>query len=243
MTASTNDFALFDASSASLTALRDPIDGVHLWLAKLDGATAQHANRWLSPSEIVRAAKFVFPRDVCRYQAAHVHLRQLLWQRWRVPAAIEFEIGTHDKPQLGATDHGFNLSHSHAHALIGLSAHQHIGVDIEVLRPIGDLLPLAERNFTPRETNALRSLSAAQANATFLTVWTRKEACLKALGSGLSIAPNTFEVGVTYDVESVSIRVANHPIEVRVQSIALGEGALAAVARVITPFSASELRE
>ena len=241
MTTAATDSVLFDVRSATLAAVRQPIDGIHLWLAELDSATAQLASNWLSPSEMARAAKFVFQRDVGRYQAAHVHLRQLLWERWRIPAGAEFEIGMHGKPQLPSTAHGFNLSHSEARALIGLSTHEHIGVDIEVLRPIADLLPLAERTFTPRERQGLHSLGAAAADAAFLTVWTRKEACLKALGSGLAIEPSSFEVGVTHAAESVSILVANRQIQLRVQSIALDDRALAAVARVITPFSANLL--
>ena len=54
-----------------------------------------------------------------------------------------------------------------------------VGVDVEREREIEDAEAIAERCFSPAERDACRALG-------FLYCWTRKEAFVKALGSGLS---------------------------------------------------------
>ncbi|MEN9452828.1 MAG: hypothetical protein RLZZ369_1887 [Pseudomonadota bacterium] len=78
--------------------------------------------------------------------------------------------------------------------LIGLHHRQIIGVDIELHHTIHEIEALARQNYTAAEWAAVQtSLDPLDA---FLTCWTRKEACLKALGSGFSIEPGRFETGV-----------------------------------------------
>lgn len=212
------------------------VDGISLWRVDLDAPTRRNADDWLSPSEQERAARFVFPRDARRYRAAHVALRCLLATHAGVPAHIEFEIGAHGKPGLGSAGAcGFNLSHSGGTALIGLSACAGIGVDIEVLHPIDDIDALAERNFSVAEIKELQRIPAHQQQQAFLSGWTRKEACLKALGTGLSVEPGCFETGLAPQTLRLSIATELGPAGLWVQSLELGAGVLAAVANTISP--------
>ena len=126
----------------------------------------------------------------------------------------------------------FNLSHSGHVALIGVSEQGEIGVDIELRRPITELSDLARRNFTAVEISELSACADdAQALTAFLRGWTRKEACLKALGSGLSIAPETFTVGLDESPRRVDIATDAGWAVVCVASLSPGPGMLAAVAR------------
>src|SRR5205085_12445924 len=89
----------------------------------------------------------------------------------------------------------FSLSHCGDVAAIAVTQQGAIGVDLEVERDMPDALALAALNFTPSECEQLRALPGSERDAAFLRCWTRKEACLKAIGSGLSIAPCSFEAG------------------------------------------------
>ena len=120
----------------TLVALPPLLHDVKLWLVDLDTPLDDLAQSWLSPNEHARASRFVFRRDADRYRAAHVHLRQLLWQHCRWPALAEFAIGTHGKPRAECE---FNLSHSDGHGLIGICESAQIGVDVEVLRVVDDV--------------------------------------------------------------------------------------------------------
>lgn len=77
----------------------------------------------------------------------------------------------------------FNLSHSGDLALIAL-APVPVGVDLERDTP-ADAQALAQAWFTPAEQAQL-----AQGKDDFLTLWTAREAVLKAMGTGLSGEPD-----------------------------------------------------
>ena len=210
------------------------VDGVDLWRVDLDHPGQPDHRLWLSASEHDRAARFVFERDARRYRAAHAHLRVLLWQHCDWPAAAEFDIGAFGKPSLGrASAFTFNLSDSGPQALIGIGKGEGIGVDIEVLRTLDDLGTLAEQNFSANELRDLRALPAGEVDRAFLTVWTRKEACLKAVGCGLSVAPARFTVGLGATAQQVSVPTERGRVAVRVQSVNLGPELLVAVARAL----------
>jgi 4'-phosphopantetheinyl transferase len=51
--------------------------------------------------------------------------------------------------------------------------------------------------FTPRERAEAENLDDAALRSVFLIAWTRKEACLKAIGSGFTTEPREIDVGLT----------------------------------------------
>jgi 4'-phosphopantetheinyl transferase len=173
---------------------------IELWLVDL--ARAPVAPALLSRAELARAARFVFDADRQKYLAAHCALAELLAARLAVPSGhLEFQLGPYDKPRLSpAYDCMFNMSHCDDRALIGIACglphDAEIGVDIERLREVSDARALAAANFTAPEQLELAGYAAAVASRAFLRGWTRKEACLKAIGSGLTIHPATFNCGL-----------------------------------------------
>ena len=212
-------------------ALASPFDDVRLWLVDLDSVTTPSVEAWLSPSEHERARKFVFPRDAQRYRAAHAVLRCLLRQECGWPPGAEFEIGRHGKPEVRArAPSGFNLAHSGAYALIGIGDGDGIGVDIEMLRPIDDLRALAELNLSANELREFRRTPTSDLGRAFLRGWTRKEACLKALGSGLNAAPKGVDVGLDSASRTLRVELDSGPAEVCVRNVEAGEDLLVAVA-------------
>ncbi|WP_295640407.1 4'-phosphopantetheinyl transferase superfamily protein [uncultured Methylibium sp.] len=215
-----------------------PFDGapgapLSLWLVSLGSLPAAATLAELSPAERARAERFRQDRDRRRYLASHAALRQLLAQHLGESAAgLRFDEGRHGKPRL--VDHPdchFNLSHSGELALIGIGSSAEIGVDIETLVPMPDAEALARLHYTVAEQESLGSLSAAARDEGFLRLWTRKEACLKALGTGLSLAPSTFDVGLAPGPVGVTIGgSAGRPGRLEVCDIPTGAAAVAAIA-------------
>ncbi len=61
-----------------------------------------------------------------------------------------------------------------------------VGVDIETIRATADIDGMAARFMSPAEQRALASLPPWQRLAAFFECWTRKEAYVKGIGTGLS---------------------------------------------------------
>lgn len=84
---------------------------------------------------------------------------------------------------------GFNWSHTGDIALLAVGrgpAGFEVGVDVETVRPRVRALELSRRFFAPDETAQLEALPESEQLEGFLTLWTAKEAVLKAHGGGLS---------------------------------------------------------
>ena len=150
----------------------------------------------LSSDERIRAERFFDSQDAHRYRIAHALLRSLLGAATGMPAAaLVLKAGRHGKPYL-SNGPSFNLSHSGSRIVIGLMQRGKIGVDVEVIKPIEDDDRLALRWFSEEEVEALSSLRGEQWLICFFRIWTRKEAFVKALGGGLSIALDSFSVSL-----------------------------------------------
>ena len=178
------------------------MSGADVWLVDLAVAPdrLQRCGQILDPSERERADRFMRPVDRARFIASHAALRFVLAQALtRVPSSIRMIADASGKPRLvgpgeGALD--FNLSHSGSRALVGLTEATAIGVDIEALRPIPDALRIARAHFAADEAAALADLMPDIRATAFFGLWTRKEAVVKALGTGLSLPLDRFSVTV-----------------------------------------------
>jgi 4'-phosphopantetheinyl transferase len=113
------------------------------------------------------------------------------------PARLEFACHSRGKPSLtgpGAGQIHFNLAHSEDLALIAVTRAGEVGVDVERIRPMPDGEAIAERFFSTREIEAFRRVPAAARDAAFFSLWTRKEAWLKATGDGIAESLAKIEV-------------------------------------------------
>lgn len=209
-------------------------DGLRWLTIDLDDPVLQNGWHVLDQIEQARAQRFRFEMDRRRYIAAHVSLRAGLSDfLGQEPAEIVFASGMHGKPELlFNSDWVFNLSHSENVAVIAVAPREDygaIGVDVEVIRAISDLELLAQHNFTKEECDELARSGDDDALRLFLRCWTRKEACLKALGTGLTIPAQSFTAGLTAEPRNVSIDVEGQVCSTHVMSLFENEACIAAV--------------
>ena len=116
----------------------------------------------------------------------------------RPPESLQFEITAEGKPYLAGNDGiAFNLSRSRSHALIALSLGGEIGCDIEDrFRDDDDVDELGALVLHPAEQQEMIRLPAADRQEAFKRYWVRKEAVLKAAGSGFLKDPRAVIVGL-----------------------------------------------
>lgn len=155
-------------------------------------ALAARAPSLLSAPELERASRFRHEGDRNTYLGVHTLLRVALAGRTGVqPQHLRFAGGKFGKPVLepGAGAH-FSVSYRRGWGAIAL-ADAPIGVDIETLSADDGALEIARQSFHPDEAAHLVGLGADALRATFLELWTRKEALIKAAGLGVDYMPAT----------------------------------------------------
>lgn len=155
----------------------------------------------LSSQEQARAARFHFEEHSRRFVVAHARLRQQLAALLHGEAvSLDMAAGTHGKPHLAgnhaASGLQFNLSHSGTMGLVGWAWGRAIGVDIEFWRDMSDEAALVRRYFSASEIAAYEQCAASVRTAAFFNCWTRKEAYVKAVGRGLGLALDSFDVSL-----------------------------------------------
>ena len=148
----------------------------------------------LSSDERERVGRKATPvlrqRQAASFQCLRLTLGEVLGTR---PEALAFRVQDNGKPVLAEGELHFNVSHSAGVGLLAWGPRE-LGADVEALiaRPSDSL---AEEILAIAELEAWRALPSTLRQAALTRAWTRKEATLKAIGSGLRIAPRTIDVG------------------------------------------------
>ena len=174
---------------------------VHVWTATVDigPAALDMVARPLSLSERTKRDSFRFERDRIAYAFRHAMLRHVLGATIGVdPAHLEFATNAFGKPSLegaqGRCPVSFNLSRSGDVVAVALAEGREVGIDIEHVRPMADLDTIARHWFTTAEYKHVTAAQPPRRCDRFFSVWTRKEAFIKAIGRGLSIPLTAFDV-------------------------------------------------
>ena len=207
---------------------------VHVWHARLDRAdlTPEAVEGWLSEEEKERAARFRVERGRYRFTMSRAFLRGLLARYIGCsPAEVPLERAARGKPALasGPPDLSFNLSHSGELAVLAVCRGREVGVDVELVTGSDRAGRVAARVLSPGELAELRDTAVGGARETaFLSAWTRKEALLKACGTGIDRELAQIEVGTSGDLRAV--RLVGHEGEWSVVSFRPAPGYVGAVA-------------
>lgn len=213
---------------------------LELWHVDLGAAGAalrevERATPRLSAWDRDNAAALADAGTAEQWMAAHIALRVLL-ERAAGPdyRGVPLERQPHAKPKLMGAPVAFSLSHTGAHALIGIAPEDPVGVDLENERPVHMRAP--RRKLIEAAAVGLAAGAGLRgpdgSDARFLQAWVRLEAVAKALGCG--IGPLLTQLGVTAasgaSEANVTARARDLAAQVLVADLGLGRDLFAAVA-------------
>ncbi len=159
----------------------------------------QEALTWLDGPELARRREFARSGPRREFTLCRATLRALLCR--------ELDCGNEDLT-FGASEHGkpfalvggrpapvsFNVSHSGRHGLIAIAPRGRIGVDVEERKARRDMDDDIRLLFAPGERAGLASVEGSRKAYLFYSLWTMKEALVKAAGVGLRIDTTSFEI-------------------------------------------------
>ena len=154
----------------------------------------------LDQEEQAKAARFLVEAARTSFIITRGALRLLLAQYLRVdPKRIVFQQNAYGKLYLDNYPLHFNVSHSRDLAVIGVGRQSPLGVDVEFIDARLDVMELAKRCFTLQEVVALERLPLSQQRQAFFNCWSSKEAVIKAQGSGIFLAMNSFTTPIAFE--------------------------------------------
>lgn len=136
---------------------------------------------FLSVDELNKAGRYLKEEDTANFTVRKHFLRVILSRLLPIkPEQIEYYRTENKKPAV--TGLQFNVSHSKDCVIIAISSHA-IGIDVEHINPGFEFEDVMSYCFNQQELAFVRDSKNPLLN--FFTLWTRKEALLKATGEGL----------------------------------------------------------
>jgi 4'-phosphopantetheinyl transferase len=188
-----------------------PRSDVQVWIADPREREWGAASDVLDHDERRRAARFRFREDREAYVAAHVLLRATLSRHAHLdPHEWRFEAGRGRAPRIsGPRPAPLEFSLTHARGLVGCAVtfDRRVGVDIEGVTAAARSLELAPSVCAPEELAMLQREGPREAARRFCTLWTLKEAALKAMGIGLGHPWGAARMRLlSFDVEGAGVR-------------------------------------
>jgi 4'-phosphopantetheinyl transferase len=165
---------------------------IDIWFATVDRPPSdiRGFEAALSREEAIRARRFKASRDRNRYVVRHGILRTLLARYIGCELhQVDIRCEPNGKPYLAdQRNEGwlqFSSSHSETCAAFAFCRGNSVGVDIEKMRELPEMLEIVARHFTPYENCEMLSCPGDLRSVLFYRFWTRKEAVLKTQGEGL----------------------------------------------------------
>jgi 4'-phosphopantetheinyl transferase len=185
---------------------------VHVWFA-LPGALAEadlaHGLRLLDATELARYRRFCFELHRREFLVTHALLRLTLARYGPTEAAAwRFDHGPHGKPSISPPcGLSFNVSNHPSLVVCAVASGAEVGVDVEPLARGPTILELAPTVFSAHERAVLECLAPAERSQRAVSLWTAKEAYIKARGQGLTLPLDL--ITIAFD--------ERHPLEPRVE--------------------------
>jgi 4'-phosphopantetheinyl transferase len=166
---------------------------LQLWFAYPDDVLAEGAEEacieLLSEDERARWQAFKFDRLRREYLATRALERTALSHNHDIaPAAWRFTLNGYGKPAV-EPGFGLNFNLSNCHHLVAclIARGAEVGVDVEAFKRAREIAEVAPRVFSPTELAQLDALQDSERSDRCLSLWTLKEAYIKARGMGFSL--------------------------------------------------------
>jgi 4'-phosphopantetheinyl transferase len=211
-------------------------DELRVYRVGLDAAdpAAPDAYELLSPAERRRAASYGSQQRAARFVVARAMLRRLLGEQLGLdPGSVPIASPRHHKPRIDnpgtLLDLRFSTSRSGSTFLCAMAVAAEVGVDVETGRTEAATAAIVGTAFTSEEVAQTERLPVPLRHAAILRQWTRKEAILKGLGSGLRIPPATLALGVDPAASGAALPVAAAGRRWHLWDLAADDGAAAVV--------------
>lgn len=173
-------------------------NNIHIWYIPLNIETPfSHVFSILSTDEQEKANNFYFEKHKKHYVYRRFALRKILSKYYNIdPKTISFSYNDYQKPYIEDNIHllQFNMSASNIMAMLAITKNDLLGIDIECIKPIDDIINIAKQFFSSKEISNFLLIPEYKKLEAFYTIWTRKEAFIKAIGDGLSYPINNFDV-------------------------------------------------
>ncbi|MFZ1320224.1 MAG: 4'-phosphopantetheinyl transferase superfamily protein [Ignavibacteria bacterium] len=170
---------------------------VHVYRINISEQTNKISNlrKLLSNDETKKADRYRFAKDSNSYIISRGSIRKILSEYISIDAdSINISYTEFGKPFIENSKINFNLSHSGDWCFIAVSLIKDIGIDIEKVRKIEDVLKIADRYFAINEYEHIKNFDSTEQINEFFRIWTLKEAFIKAIGEGLSFPLKNFSV-------------------------------------------------
>ena len=188
----------------------------HVWFVQpesiRDTAVLQYAREVLDTGERKQLERFIRREDAHRYLVSHLLVRRTLSKYLDIaPSEWVFTRAAHGRPEIANPNLPalrFNLTHTHGLSACIVTLSADCGVDAEFINANRHSTGIAGRMFSQTEVDRLQQLEGRDQVDYFFTLWTLREAYVKARGLGISFPMRK----LTFTVENDrSIRVSFHP--------------------------------
>jgi 4'-phosphopantetheinyl transferase len=181
-------------------------DYIDIWLINLAEEESDIFNhqRFITVDEKNRATRYISGKKSREFIITRSALRNIIgYVLNENPKRIGFDYTSSGMPLLDAnwshTDIIFNVSHSHDLAVIAVSIKNIIGIDIEKVHEDIEYEKLSRRFFSELEYKQIMDFNEESRLDAFFATWTRKEALVKATGTGIAYGLDKFDVSVAPD--------------------------------------------
>ena len=160
------------------------------WLIDTKDITSKEIEEalvFLNNADLKKISKFLLKQNYNERLIVYAILKCFLGNFLQIPLKnLELIYNSYGKPYLNKTPIHFNISYTHKYALIGFHSNLCIGVDIEQESKELNLLDMVDKFLLPPEKKWLFDEHIDPKRGAF-TLWSAKEALLKAMGTGFGI--------------------------------------------------------
>jgi 4'-phosphopantetheinyl transferase len=150
--------------------------------------------KYIDDMDRLKANKLHFDADRETYLFCHTLLRLILSRKLNYdPLGISIIYDKNNKPRLEGDSLFFNISHTREAFAFAISERSEVGIDLEKVDKNIDFKSIIGSFFSSEERGFILESPFESRNKFFL-LWTRKEALLKAIGTGIISNPSHIEV-------------------------------------------------